>query len=189
MYSTRVTGYRNVTAAYRVEGFTQDHLDAFQRHGTQRVLIAYDQDDAGDRAAVKLAEKLMARGIACYRIQFPKGLDANAYALKVQPAAKALGLLIPTAEWRGTGPAPEAIPNIQAPVYGFYAGTDARIGATVPATQEQMKAAGKPFETVTYEGAAHGFMRAGAQPDATDANKKARAEAWVKLKALTGKLK
>jgi carboxymethylenebutenolidase len=89
----------------------------------------------------------------------------------------------------GNGPAAEAIPNIQAPVYGFFAGTDARINATIPATQDQMKAAGKSFEAVTYEGAAHGFMRAGAQPDATDANKKARAEAWVKLKALRDKLK
>jgi carboxymethylenebutenolidase len=89
----------------------------------------------------------------------------------------------------GNGPAPEAIPNIQAPVYGFYAGTDTRIDGTVPATQTQMKAAGKFFEPVTYEGAAHGFMRAGAQPDATDANKKARAEAWVKLKALRDKVK
>ena len=52
-----------------------------------------------------------------------------------------------------------------------------------------MKAAGKFFEPVTYEGAAHGFMRAGAQPDATEANKKARAEAWVKLKALRDKAK
>ena len=89
----------------------------------------------------------------------------------------------------GNGPEPAAIPNIQAPVYGFYAGNDARINATVPATQEQMKAAGKSFEVVTYEGSAHGFMRAGAQPDATEANKKARAEAWVKLKALRDKLK
>jgi carboxymethylenebutenolidase len=89
----------------------------------------------------------------------------------------------------GSGPAPEAIPNIQAPVYGFYAGNDARINASLPATQEQMKAAGKFFEPVTYEGSAHGFMRAGAQPDATDANKKARAEAWVKLKALRDKFK
>jgi carboxymethylenebutenolidase len=89
----------------------------------------------------------------------------------------------------GNGPEPEAIPNIQAPVYGFFAGTDTRINGTIPATQEQMKAAGKSFETVTYEGAAHGFMRAGAQPDATEANKKARAEAWVKLKALRDKLK
>ena len=89
----------------------------------------------------------------------------------------------------GSGPAAEAIPNIQAPVYGFYAGNDARINASIPATQEQMKAAGKFYETVTYEGAAHGFMRAGAQPDATEANKKARAEAWVKLKALRDKIK
>ena len=102
-----VAGYRNVTAAYGVEGFTSDHLDAFQRYGIERVLIAYDRDDAGDRAAVKLAEKLTGRGMACYRIQFPKGMDANAYALKVMPAAKSLGLLIRTAEWMGSGPAPK----------------------------------------------------------------------------------
>ena len=89
----------------------------------------------------------------------------------------------------GSGPAPEAISNIQAPVYGFYAGTDARINGTVPATQEQMKAAGKFFETATYEGAAHGFMRSGEQPDATEANKKARAAAWVTLKAFRDKAK
>jgi carboxymethylenebutenolidase len=89
----------------------------------------------------------------------------------------------------GNGPDAAAIPNIQAPVYGFYAGTDTRIDSTVPATQEQMKAARKFFEPVTYDGAAHGFMRAGAQPDATEPNKKARAAAWVKLKALRDKAK
>jgi carboxymethylenebutenolidase len=87
----------------------------------------------------------------------------------------------------GGGPAAEAIPNIQAPVYGFYAGADARINGTLPATQEQMKAAGKFFDPVTYDGAAHGFMRAGAQPDAAEANRKARAESWVKLRALREK--
>ncbi|BDU76715.1 CHC2 zinc finger domain-containing protein [Mesoterricola sediminis] len=99
-------GYRNVTAAYGVEGFTPDHLAAFQRYGTERVLIAYDRDEAGDRAAEKLAAKLMAHGIACYRIQFPKGMDANEYALKVAPAAKSLGLAIRSAEWLGQGKAP-----------------------------------------------------------------------------------
>jgi len=84
----------------------------------------------------------------------------------------------------GNGPAADAIPNIQAPVFGFYAGNDARINATIPQTQEQMKAAGKFYEVVTYEGAAHGFMRAGEQPGATEANQKARAAAWAKLKAL-----
>ena len=87
----------------------------------------------------------------------------------------------------GNGPAADAVAAIQAPVYGFYAGNDARIGATVPQTQEQMKAAGKFYDTVTYEGAAHGFMRAGDQPDATEANKKARDAAWVKLKTLIAK--
>ena len=84
-----------MTAAYGVEGFTPDHLEAFERYGTERVLIAYDRDEAGDRAAEKLAQKLTGKGIACHRIQFPKGMDANAYALKVTPAAKSLGLADP----------------------------------------------------------------------------------------------
>jgi carboxymethylenebutenolidase len=87
----------------------------------------------------------------------------------------------------GAGPEPEAIANIQAPVYGFYAGKDTNVGATIPATTEQMKAAGKFYETVTYEGAAHGFMQSGARPDAPEADKKAWDAAWVKLKALRDK--
>lgn len=98
-------GYRNVTCAYGVEGFTDELLQAFKTHGTQRVLIAYDRDDAGERASVKLADKLMQQGIECFRIQFPKGMDANDYALKVTPAAKSLGLLIRQASWLGTGQA------------------------------------------------------------------------------------
>jgi DNA primase catalytic core len=109
-----VAGYRNVTAAYGVEGFTPDHLEAFRRYGTERVLIAYDRDEAGDRAAEKLAKKLVDQGIACYRIQFPKGMDANAYALKVQPAAKSLGLAIRAAEWLGGGEAPAGGPGKEA---------------------------------------------------------------------------
>ncbi len=100
-------GFRNVTAAYGVEGFTADHLAAFEKYGTERVLIAYDRDEAGDRAAEKLASKLMGMGITCYRIQFPKDMDANAYALKVHPAPKSLGLVIRTAAWMGRGRAPE----------------------------------------------------------------------------------
>jgi hypothetical protein len=39
---------------------------------------------------------------------------------------------------------------------------------------------------VTYEGACHGFMRAGEAPDANQANKKARDELWVRWKDFTG---
>jgi DNA primase len=99
-------GYRNVTAAYGIEGFTEEHVAAFKRHGTERVLIAYDRDDAGERGAAKVAERLMAEGIECMRVQFPKGMDANEYALKVTPAAKSLGLLIRKAVWLGKGDPP-----------------------------------------------------------------------------------
>jgi carboxymethylenebutenolidase len=77
--------------------------------------------------------------------------------------------------------------RIAAPVYGFYAGDDARIGATLPETIQNMKAAGKTFEPVTYEGAGHGFMRAGEAPDASEANRKARTEAWARWKSLLAK--
>jgi len=100
-------GYRNVTASYGIEGFTDDHLSAFKRYGIQRVLIAYDRDDAGERGATKVAERLTAAGIGCYRIQFPKGMDANEYAQKVQPASKSLGILIRKAVWLGNGSAPQ----------------------------------------------------------------------------------
>ena len=101
-----VAGYRNVTASYGVNGFTADHRAAFERHGTERVYIAYDRDEAGDKAAAKLAEELMGMGIECFRVQFPKGQDANEYARVTQPAAKALGVLLTGAAWMGKGPRP-----------------------------------------------------------------------------------
>ena len=73
-------GYRNVTASYGVNGFTDDHREAFRKHGVKRVLIAYDRDEAGDKAAAELADELMALGIECFRVLFPKGMDANEYA-------------------------------------------------------------------------------------------------------------
>ena len=99
-------GYRHVTASYGVEGFTPDHLAAFKRYNTKRVLIAYDRDDAGEQASERLAEKLISEGIDCYRLQFPKGMDANEYALHVQPATKSLGVVIRSAIWLGKGKAP-----------------------------------------------------------------------------------
>jgi carboxymethylenebutenolidase len=105
------------------------------------------------------------------------------------------------------GPAPAAadgtpdkaaLAKITAPVYGFYAGNDARINATLPKTTEAMTELKKTYDPVTYEGAGHGFMRAGEAPEPTDktaanyeknltdwkANKKARDDAWARWKKL-----
>lgn len=92
-------GYRHVTTSYGIEGFTAEHLEAMRRYGTERVCIAYDRDEAGERAAGKLAEALAAMGIEVMRVLFPKGMDANEYALKVSPAEKSLGLALRQAEW------------------------------------------------------------------------------------------
>lgn len=77
-----------------------------------------------------------------------------------------------------------ALAKIKAPVYGFYAGNDARINATLPKTTEAMTELKKTFDPVTYEGAGHGFMRAGEAPDASEANKKARDDAWARWKKI-----
>jgi hypothetical protein len=98
-----------VIAAYGVNGFTEDHWAALRRHGTRRVLIAYDRDDAGNAAADQLAPALLDAGIECFRVLFPKGMDANEYARKVLPADKSLGLLLQQAEWLGKGKRPGVV--------------------------------------------------------------------------------
>jgi carboxymethylenebutenolidase len=90
----------------------------------------------------------------------------------------------------GNGPeAAEEIARIQCPVYGFYGGNDARVNATVPDSARLMKQADKTFEPVTYEGAGHGFLRAGEAPDATAANKRARDAAWKRWLELLRELR
>jgi DNA primase catalytic core len=96
-------GFRNVTSAYGIEGFTPELLEAFERHGVAEVLIAFDRDEAGDRGAEKVAAELVDAGVTCYRVQFPKGMDANEYALKMKPAAKALEVVIKSATLMGHG--------------------------------------------------------------------------------------
>jgi len=78
----------------------------------------------------------------------------------------------------------EQLAAIGAPVYGFYAGNDERIDATIPATAALMKELGKTYDPVTYAGAGHGFMRGGEDPQGTEADRKARTEAWERWKAL-----
>jgi carboxymethylenebutenolidase len=80
----------------------------------------------------------------------------------------------------GTGPdTREAVERITAPVYGFYGGDDARVNKTVPGSAELMKVAGKTYDTVTYEGAGHAFMRRGEDTEPQEANKKAMEQAWA----------
>jgi DNA primase catalytic core len=133
-------GFRNVTASYGVNGFTADHRAAFEKHGTKRVYIAYDRDEAGDKAAAKLAEELMQMGVECFRVEFPKGMDANEYARKVTPAAKSLGVMLNRAAWLGKGQRPAAPGLLPEPIMepmlepmpAKAAAKEKTIGAEVP---------------------------------------------------------
>ena len=130
---------------------------------------------------------------------------------------KAAFVFYGTPPMTGQPPAPPVdkatLTKITAPVYGFYAGNDARINATMPATIEAMKELKKNYSPVTYEGAGHGFMRAGDAPEPVipvakgsvdadkltadtyqkaltlyRANKKARDEAWVRWRSILAKI-
>jgi len=89
------------------------------------------------------------------------------------------------------GPAPEdksAIAKIKCPVYGFYGENDARINAGIEKATAALQDAGKTYDPVIYKGAGHGFMRAGEMAGAKDDEKKARADAWVRIKEILKKL-
>jgi len=89
----------------------------------------------------------------------------------------------------GSGPEKEdEIARITAPVYCFYAGNDNRINATIPKSTELMKKAGKTYEPVTYDGAGHGFMRGGDDPNGREGDKKAQDEAWKRWKGILKKI-
>ena len=99
-------GFRHVTACYGAAGFTADHAQALRHHQVRRVLIGYDRDDAGDKAARELAADLTATGVECYRVEFPAGADANDVAVAARNATDALGRAIRSAAWMGAGPGP-----------------------------------------------------------------------------------
>jgi DNA primase len=96
-------GFHHVTAAYGTAGFTPHHLEALKRHQVKDVFLAYDRDDAGDAAAETLAVELGRHGFDCYRVEFPRGMDANEYARNVQPADKSLGHALRHARPMGAG--------------------------------------------------------------------------------------
>lgn len=81
-----------------------------------------------------------------------------------------------------------ALTKIKCPIYGFYAENDARITATVPDGEAMMKKLGKVYEPMIYQGAGHGFMRAGEDPAGNAANKKAREDAWARVKEILKKI-
>ncbi len=102
-------GFTNVTCLFGTEGFTDELWEALRP--VQQVHIAYDADEAGERAAQRDAERFRAHGIEVFRVRFPHGMDANEYAQKVKPADKSLALLLNSAAWLGGAGARPSTPH------------------------------------------------------------------------------
>jgi DNA primase catalytic core len=96
-------GLRHVTAAFGADGFTDELHKALSEAGVQRVLIAFDRDEAGDRGATALTKRLGEDGVECFRVLFPAGQDANSFATSVEEPAGALAQLLREAVWIGAG--------------------------------------------------------------------------------------
>ncbi len=132
-----------MTASYGVEGFTAEHLAMLQRLGIERVVIAYDADEAGDRAAETLAHELAPHGITCAPLSFPRGLDANAYALTVASPAEAFGTLLETAVPIGPTPSPRRPRTITSPAASDVGATQA--SSLLPPPPENLVAMAPAF--------------------------------------------
>jgi DNA primase len=90
-------GFRNVTCAYGVNGFTPAHWALIDECQPERVILCFDNDDAGNAAAAKLAEQLAAKGVRVLRAKLPPGKDVNDVARESKSAQGALAAVIETA--------------------------------------------------------------------------------------------
>lgn len=88
----------------------------------------------------------------------------------------------------GTSPDAAKLAQVKAPVLGLYGSDDARVNATIPPAEAELKKLKKTYEPNTYEGAGHGFLR---QQDGREgANLKATQAAWPRtLEFLRARLK
>jgi hypothetical protein len=99
-------GYKNVTHIYGLDNACDESiLEILKISPVKRALIAFSANKKSGAIASTLAEQLNATGIDSYRIEFPNGMDANAYAIKNAPASQSLGNVIRKATWIGKGTA------------------------------------------------------------------------------------
>ena len=144
--------------------------------------ITPDEGTAGLNAVRDYAMKLPAANGKTATIGFCWGGGRSFAYAAAQPALNAAVV------YYGTSPDAPALATIKAPVLGLYGGDDARVNATIPPAEAEMKKLGKKYEPHIYEGAGHGFLRD--QQARDGANMKATREAWpLTVKFLKERLK
>jgi carboxymethylenebutenolidase len=146
--------------------------------GVGQAIMALSPADVNARlnAAMDYGKKLPASNGKTGIIGFCWGGARSFGYAAAQPQLNASVVYYGEAPGSGDNTLETALANEKAPVLGLYAGNDARIGATVPATEAAMKKLGKSYEIHTFDGSGHGFMFA--QAGAGGANLKAAEQSW-----------
>jgi DNA primase catalytic core len=101
-----VHGFRNVTCSYGANGMLKAIPAIFKEAEIERVYLAYDNDEAGNKAVDALFSSLAGLGIEVLKIEFPDGLDANDYINRVKSPEESLRLLIQSAQPLNNGHKP-----------------------------------------------------------------------------------
>jgi carboxymethylenebutenolidase len=188
---------RGVADQLAAEGFIAVAPDLLSGHGANGGgTEAYPTRDDVTKAVMSLPQPEMTarlNAVREYGLRLPAangksatvgfcfgGSQSFAYAV-LQPGLNAAVVYYGTAPSepggaQGSFTPAASLSQIKAPVLGLYGGADARIGATIPATEAKMKELGKSYAPHTFENAGHGFLRA--QTGQDGANMKASEQAW-----------
>lgn len=76
-------GFRNVTTAFGVNGFNADLWKLAEETQPERVVICYDNDESGNKAASELSQRLAEKGIGTLRARLADGCDVNRVAIEM----------------------------------------------------------------------------------------------------------
>jgi carboxymethylenebutenolidase len=146
--------------------------------GVGQAIRTLTPDDVNARlnAAMEYGKKLPASNGRVGVVGFCWGGARSFGYAAAQPALNAAVVFYGDAPGTADGTVEAQLANVKAPVLGLYAGNDARINETVPATEVAMTKLGKSYAVHRFEGAGHGFM--GNQAGAGGANLKASVAAW-----------
>ena len=136
-------GMEAVTTAYGTNGFTDELLQALLSHKIESVKIAFDNDDSGERAFLKIAQTLQSHGLQVHRIKFPLGQDANSFGL--EQGGEALRHAVRSAEWLDSPSSSPTTPTVETAEQ-----TSSFLAAEVaaPAVQEATKEKSNPVPPV-----------------------------------------
>ena len=102
-------GMEAVTCTYGTANLTDELFEAMNAAKIESVRLAFDADEAGEKATAQAAEKLAAFGIECHQIKLPWGADANSYAL--EQGAEALRQAVRNAQWLSSKAAKSSEPS------------------------------------------------------------------------------